>query len=347
MILSENHTKEAINKIRNEHFKGKDPQLVEKILKALTLLELLAQEKITFTFKGGTCLLLLLDMPRRFSIDLDLIVSGRDELVEALGRICKSVPMFTHFEEDIRAESKIPKAHYKVFYKSDVSEKEVYVLVDLIEEASSYPTVQNSEVRPSYFKTAEPFHTVITPSVDCILGDKLTAFAPRTTGIRLQSGKDMEIAKQLFDVAALFDNASDFAQVHSSFALVAEKEIKYRELTVSIEEVLSDSFEAAFIVALRGTKEKEIYTELQSGINKLKGYVFQSFGDREAHICASKVAFLSQALLKKNYSLPKFRDADVAQMEIKDPNYNALNKIKKISPEAFWYWSKAIELKLS
>jgi len=54
MILESNHTKEAIQEITQKSFKGKDPQLVEKILKALTLLELLALEKIEFTFKGGT-----------------------------------------------------------------------------------------------------------------------------------------------------------------------------------------------------------------------------------------------------------------------------------------------------
>jgi len=347
MILRENHTKEAINKIRNDSFKGKDPQLVEKILKALTFLELLAQEKISFTFKGGTCLLLLLEPPRRFSIDLDLIVTNRNELLEVLEQICKSNPMFTHFEEDIRAESKIPKAHYKVFYTSDVSGKEAYVLVDIIEENASYPTLTNSKISPKYFKVTDPVFTITTPTIDGILGDKLTAFAPRTTGIKLGSGKDMEIAKQLFDVAALFDHATDLAQVHSSFSLVAEKEIKYRGLTISTDDVLVDSFEAAFIIASRGTKEKEIYTELLSGINKLKGYVFQNFGEREAHICAAKVAYLSLSLLKSNYNISKFINDDLTKIEIKDPSYNALNKIKKISPEAFWYWSKAIELKLS
>ena len=38
-----------------------------------------------------------------------------------------------------------------------------------------------------------------------ILGDKLTAFAPHTTGVPLCVGKSMEIAKQLFDVATLID----------------------------------------------------------------------------------------------------------------------------------------------
>ncbi len=267
MILADNHSKESINKIRNQHFKGKDPQLIEKILKALTLLELLAQEKVPFTFKGGTCLLLLLKTPQRFSIDLDLIVTQKNNLLQALERICKNVPMFTRIDEDVRTESKIPKAHYKVFYKSDMNDKEAYILVDLIEDSSPYPSTIASEIRPNYFQISAPYHVVTTPSIDGILGDKLTAFAPRTTGIKLKSRKEMEIAKQLFDVASLFDHANDFEEVKKAFILVASKEIKYRELNLSHEDVLLDSFDAAQTIALRGTYKPEIHTELQDGIS--------------------------------------------------------------------------------
>lgn len=344
MILVDNHSKEAITKVRNEHFKNKDPQLVEKILKALALLELMVKEEITFILKGGTCLLLLFEKPRRFSIDLDVIVTQRDLLIQALEKICISDPMFTRVEEDKRAESKIPKAHYKVFYKSEVSGKEAYVLVDLIEDLSPYPLVIASEIQPSYFETSLPALTVLTPSINSILGDKLTAFAPRTTGIKLKVGKDMEIAKQLFDIASLFDHATDLKEVEKSFILVAEKEIKYRELDLSYEDVLQDSFESAKIIGLRGTVEKEIHTELKEGINKLKAYVFQSFGDQHAHICAAKVAYLTQAIFKKHYVAIKYANEDVTSVEIKHPDYNKLNKIKAISPEAFWYWKQTIDL---
>ena len=47
--------------------------------------------------------------------------------------------------------------------------------------------------------------TVEVPAVDCILGDKLTAFAPHTTGVLLGTEKELEIAKQLFDIALLSD----------------------------------------------------------------------------------------------------------------------------------------------
>ena len=37
------------------------------------------------------------------------------------------------------------------------------------------------------------------PDKNCILGDKLTAFAPHTTGIPTGEDKELEIKKQLFD----------------------------------------------------------------------------------------------------------------------------------------------------
>lgn len=344
MILESNHTKEAIQEITQTSFKGKDPQLVEKILKALTLLELLAKEKVKFTFKGGTCLLLLLDTPRRFSIDLDIIVTKRDELLSAITNICKSSAMFTRFEEEKRADSKIPKAHYKVFYESSLSNKEAYVLIDIIEDASPYPTTQESEIKPAYFQTAEPYLKVKTPTINGILGDKLTAFAPRTTGIKLQANKEMEIAKQLFDIASLFDHATDFSEVKKSFIQVADKEIIYRELTITHEHVLQDSFESTIIIALQGAVEPAIHKELQNGTSKLKGYIFESFGPSQIHTCAAKIAYLTQILRKDLQPISPFNNEDLSKVEISHGEFNKLNKIKKVSPEAFYYWKHAIDL---
>jgi hypothetical protein len=46
-----------------------------------------------------------------------------------------------------------------------------------------------------------------------ILGDKLTAFAPNTTGIPYKKGKHIEIIKQLHDVSKLIDNITDISTV--------------------------------------------------------------------------------------------------------------------------------------
>lgn len=57
------------------------------------------------------------------------------------------------------------------------------------------------EIKNELLLTTGENLSVEIPTADCILGDKLTAFAPHTTGILLRSGKELEIVKQLFDTA--------------------------------------------------------------------------------------------------------------------------------------------------
>ena len=81
------------------------------------------------------------------------------------------------------------------------------------------------------------------PSINCILGDKLTAYAPNTTGIPYGVGKDLEIIKQLFDVSKLFDLYDNINIVRDTFKIIAEKELAYRGLeSLSIDDVLDDIF---------------------------------------------------------------------------------------------------------
>lgn len=52
-----------------------DKILVEKIIRALFLLEGLVKVGLDFVFKGGTALILILGSPKRLSIDIDIILS--------------------------------------------------------------------------------------------------------------------------------------------------------------------------------------------------------------------------------------------------------------------------------
>ena len=55
--------------------KRMDKILLEKVTRAMLLLEALSQSRFEFVFKGGTAVMLLLRQPRRFSIDIDIIAS--------------------------------------------------------------------------------------------------------------------------------------------------------------------------------------------------------------------------------------------------------------------------------
>lgn len=55
----------------------KDPSLMESMIYALYLLEQVKQTGLEFIFKGGTSLMLLMKEPRRFSVDIDIVVSPK------------------------------------------------------------------------------------------------------------------------------------------------------------------------------------------------------------------------------------------------------------------------------
>lgn len=85
MINETTFTKEWILKKSSQYVRGKkkaDPTLIEKVTKALYLLEELAKTDLKFIFKGGTSLLLLLNKMHRFSIDIDIIVEEKKQKVE-------------------------------------------------------------------------------------------------------------------------------------------------------------------------------------------------------------------------------------------------------------------------
>ncbi len=120
MIHEITYTKEWIEKKSNEYKRGKkkaDPMLIEKITKALHLLEELAKSELAFIFKGGTSLLLLLNQMHRFSIDIDIIIEKSENEVDiekVLVKMVEESDVFTHFEENVRqGDKEIPKAHYK------------------------------------------------------------------------------------------------------------------------------------------------------------------------------------------------------------------------------------------
>jgi predicted nucleotidyltransferase component of viral defense system len=74
MLLKENFSEEYIRELQKNS--KRDPVLLERTVYAFGLLEALARVGMPFIFKGGTCLMLLMDKPRRLSTDIDIIVKN-------------------------------------------------------------------------------------------------------------------------------------------------------------------------------------------------------------------------------------------------------------------------------
>jgi len=85
MIDREKITLEWIEKVSKAN-RNTDKILVEKVIRALLLLEGLVKQKLPFVFKGGTALMPHLDSAKRLSIDIDIIMPDKSvNLNERLG----------------------------------------------------------------------------------------------------------------------------------------------------------------------------------------------------------------------------------------------------------------------
>lgn len=350
MISNETHSKEWLEKTK-KRYKGKDPILIEKIIRALTLVEQLKIKGLDFIFKGGSSLLLLLKEINRFSIDIDIVIPGSPgNLAEIFDAIVDD-GLFSRYEEDKRIiGTSVPKAHFKFFYNSvlNISEQNAVVLLDILFEANPYYRTVSLPVESPFTSTESPGIEVTLPDINGILGDKLTAFAPNTTGIPYGKGKSLEIIKQLYDIGKLFDRFDNTETVAKTFKHIGGKELAYRNLEqLNPADILDDIFETAVIIASRGTYKKECFEELMEGIKKIIHYTYsEQYRIEDTMVSAAKAAYLSQLIkTPSSEKTNRFdRGIDLSQLNITHPKFTKFNKIKKYKPEAFFYWYQAINL---
>ena len=153
----------------------------------------------------------------------------------------------------------------------------------------------------------------------------------------------MEIIKQLFDVASLFDITEDLTITQDTFRKFSSIELQYRHLQAdNIQQVLDDIYQTALCICLRGQDNPEEFKLLQDGISRIGSFIHsEKYTLDSAIINASKVAYLSR-LTSKGINTPKHYNADnigeLAVQTIHAPMPTKLNKLKKTHPEAFFYW---------
>ena len=228
MICKESFTQEHLNDIRTRI--PSDPAILERTLYALALLEALIRAETPLVFKGGTSLLLLLEQPQRLSTDIDIVIEPGTDITRYIQKAATIFPFTSYVQQKRKENNRIQKQHFKFYYHSLIQEREQSIILDVLYERLSYQSLVNKKICHPFLKTEEPLVEVNIPSVDCILGDKLTAFAPYTTGINFGIDKELEIIKQLFDIATLFDAHVRYQDVVATYHTMATKELFYTQL---------------------------------------------------------------------------------------------------------------------
>ena len=327
-----------------------NPPLVEKMIHALSLVEQLAAQGLNFVFKGGTSLILLLEDAGRFSIDIDIITQESREEIERILEVICIQPPFRKFElsEHRSYKEGVPKAHYALYYTSALFGKEDHILLDILFEEHSYPELLKLPVRTSWLVTHQDDVLVNVPSAASIAGDKLTAFAPTTTGILYGKGKEVEIIKQLHDINKLYHRIESVKVFTKAFNETVEKEIRYRGNQCGTNDVIDDIINAAALIARRerNTTEphKSYFGEIKLGLLQFKAYLTNGiFRIDEAIVGGAKAALLAAKIKTGNADgLPQFEvGMKKSDFLVQHPEYINLNKLQS---EPLFYWCHALNL---
>jgi hypothetical protein len=214
----------------------------------------------------------------------------------------------------------------------------------------NYSKILQIPIQSSFIPDDSAPLSVNVPCPEDILGDKLTAFAPNTTGIpylKREDSMSMEIIKQLYDIGNLFDNVSDIEIIKATFIRFSLIELAYKEkLTLSIKEVIEDVFQTSLTIVSRGADGNGDFGQLQQGIQRVSRFIFsESYHLDKAITHASKAAYLATLIKHDAKIIEKYNNPyQMKDWEIKAPINPKLNRLKKSNPEAFFYWYKIYEL---
>lgn len=231
-----------------EHFeakKGMAPShLCELVVHCLELVAQLVHHGLAFRFKGGNSLLVLLEDPQRFSIDVDIVTTeSKENLIALVERICKECELFTRYEARApKTKPWLPMISFKLFFRSHYQKDEdAYVMLDAVLEPPPYGGVtKRIRCRDLY----ECDLHVEVPSVSGLIGDKLLTIGPSTLGIPLGKGKEAQRLKHVFDVSLLSRSSPagfDVPETRASVVGCMAQENRIQGRTCGFEEIVRDT----------------------------------------------------------------------------------------------------------
>ena len=342
MLTKENFSMEHIEAKRIS--KKVDKTILERSIYALGLLEALVTVGMEFIFKGGTSLTLLLESPKRLSTDIDIVVKPGTDVDGFITEAANIFPFKSVVQQIRKGHDNIEKRHYQFVYDSPAFGRDFYILLDVLFEENTYTRLVSKPIDNMLVITEEPYLNVTMPSADCIMGDKLTAFAPHTTGIPFGIDKELEIIKQLYDISCLFDVVESFKDVHDSYMKTVAAEISYRGKEITPEDALVDTIDTCACIASRGQIGND-YPLLLSGIKKIPTHIFNDeFNAQLAVLRACKVMYAATCVLRNKEMIRIADPTPYHNAVISTMKYSKLGKVRKFEPLGFAYIVEALTI---
>lgn len=299
-------------------------EIYEKFVHSLKLLEqldsLLGDKH--YVFKGGTSLLLLFNTSSRFSIDIDICMNEKEyankDILETVFKNKINPPFIDVVRDKDRTKHggrDIKAAHYRFFYNPKFETTESYVLLDITFQDNTLESSKIPVNNPLVIQTGEP-STINTIGIDDLLGDKLTAFAPNTIGVKYKAKdqygrpKCTEIIKQLYDCAFLSNVFTDLNRVTLIYEQLGNLQISYeKNKELNIRSCLVDTINTCELILSGGIGDKSTFQLLMEGVRNFNDYKLNSpISLVDVQTFALCTDIVASKILKKLYPSTKFEN---------------------------------------
>lgn len=254
--------------------------LAEQAVHCLELVAELASSGLSFQFKGGNSLLIILGEPKRFSIDVDIASDRpREEIEAALDKIVARFGTFTRWERrQHKTKPWLPLSSYLLYYNGvfDTSPN-AHVMFDVQMRRSPYKT-EFKKVRCGNVYQADAKVELPVPS--SIIADKLLTLGPATLGIPIGRGKEAQRLKHVYDVSRIAATLPDVAGMREVFHACLRQENDLQETCHTAAEVVKDTLSFLYTTAkleeMPESSDIPALSETIRGLEPFAGHLFDA-----------------------------------------------------------------------
>ncbi len=261
------------------HRLNASPELAEQAVHCLELVAELSEGGLSYQFKGGNSLLLILSEPKRFSIDVDVASDrSREEIEKVLDAIVPKYGVFTRWERrQHKTKPWLPLSSYYLYYNSVVTDApDTNIMLDVQMRRSAYKTefkpVRCGELYVSAAKVELPL-----PS--SIISDKLLTLGPATLGIPIGRGKEAQRLKHVYDVSRLSATLPCVNEMRESFRSCLKQENELQETNHSVEDIVKDTLKFLWTTARLdkqpSSSEDPALSENINGLTPFAAHLFE------------------------------------------------------------------------
>jgi hypothetical protein len=305
--------------IENHKFDAPAP-LAEQAIQCLELVAELGWAQMSFQFKGGNSLLIILQNPKRFSIDVDIATNETPEAIElVLDKIIRDCGVFTKWtKRQHKTKPWIPLASYYLYYQSHFSKPDdSFIMLDCQLTRSPYATQTMPIVCGGLYKTIVKAEVPTTAS---LIGDKLLTLGPSTLGIPTGKGKEAQRIKHVFDVSLLLGTLPSLDAIREAFTACVSHENKLQNKSIDASDLLADTL--LFCKAVVSEKTMPVPTNRQNivldetikGLPEFAGHLFsRTYSWSDLRLDIARVALCITAVcnldVSDGYFIKTFKEA--------------------------------------